>query len=41
MIEETLAAVDAGPEGSLDDVLAADAAARDFALRRVAGGGGT
>lgn len=39
LIEETLAAVEAGPEGSLDDVLAADAAARDFAVRRVAGGG--
>jgi 1-deoxy-D-xylulose-5-phosphate reductoisomerase len=40
LIEETLAAVAAGPEGSLDDVLAADAAARDFAGRRVGTGGG-
>ena len=40
LLEATLEAVTAGPEGSLDDVLAADAAARDFALQRVAGGGG-
>ena len=40
LIEETLRAVAAGPEGSLDDVLAADAAARDFAGRRVGMGGG-
>ena len=40
LLEATLEAVAAGPEGSLDDVLAADAAARDFALQRVAGGGG-
>jgi 1-deoxy-D-xylulose-5-phosphate reductoisomerase len=35
LIEETLAAVVAGPEGSLDDVLAADAEARRFASARV------
>jgi 1-deoxy-D-xylulose-5-phosphate reductoisomerase len=40
LIEETLAAVAAGPEGSLGDVLAADAAARDFAGRRVGGSSG-
>jgi 1-deoxy-D-xylulose-5-phosphate reductoisomerase len=40
LIEETLRAVAAGPEGSLDDVLAADAAARDFAGRRLGVGGG-
>jgi 1-deoxy-D-xylulose-5-phosphate reductoisomerase len=40
LIEATLEAVAAGPEGSLDDVLAADAAARVFAGGRVEKEGG-